>query len=147
MKESQARHVCWMYIYTAYSIGSKARAHRKSIVAARHIWKQMNVTEKTIRVVSTTENYQCSQAVIGQLCIVSYRWLANSIMSTIIAVVSRTENYQCSQAVIGQLCIVSYRLLVNSIMSTVITRKAWMLSFSYPFTFIINLAWSYQTFA
>ena len=32
------------------------------------------------------ENYQCSQAVIGQLCIVSYRWLDNSIMSTIIAV-------------------------------------------------------------
>ena len=32
------------------------------------------------------ENYQCSQAVIGQLSIVSYRWLANSIMSTIIEV-------------------------------------------------------------
>ena len=44
----------------------------------------MNIAKKTITVVSTTENYQCSQAVIGQLCIVSYRWLANSIMSTII---------------------------------------------------------------
>ena len=34
------------------------------------------------------KNYQCSQAVIGQLCIVSYRWLDNSIMSTIIILVS-----------------------------------------------------------
>ena len=35
-----------------------------------------------------TKNYQCSQAVIGQLYIVSYRWLANSIMSTIINIVT-----------------------------------------------------------
>ena len=84
MKENQACHVCWMYIYTAYSIGSKASAYRKSIVAVRDIWKQMNVAKKTISVVSKTKNYQCSQAVIGQLCIVSYRWLANSTMSTII---------------------------------------------------------------
>ena len=66
------------------------------------------------------ENYQFSQAVIGQLCIVSYRWLDNSIMSTIIRLVSRMENYQCSQAVIGQLCIVSYCWLANNIMSTII---------------------------
>ena len=84
MKENQVTHVCWMYIYTAYSIGSKSSAYRKSIVVARYIWKQMNVAKKTIAEVSSTENYQCSQAVIGQLCIVSYRWLANSILSTII---------------------------------------------------------------
>ena len=84
MKENQVRHVCWMYIYTAYSIRSISSAYRKSIVVARYIWKQMNVAKKTVSVVSTTENYQCSQAVIGQLCIVSYRWLANSIMGTII---------------------------------------------------------------
>ena len=62
-----------LYIYTAYSIGSKSSAYRKSIVVAWYIWKQMNVAKKTIRVVSTTKNYQCSQTVIGQLCIVSYR--------------------------------------------------------------------------
>ena len=90
MKENLVRHVRWMYIYTAYSIGSKANAYRKSIVVARYIWKQMNVAEKTITVVSTTKNYHCSQAVIGQLCIVSYSWLANSIMSTIIYVTFRT---------------------------------------------------------
>ena len=48
MKEKQARHVCCMYIYTAYSIGSKPRAYRKSIVATRDICKQMNVGKKTI---------------------------------------------------------------------------------------------------
>ena len=84
MKENQVCHVSWMYIYTAYSIGSKSSTYRKSIVVARYIWKQMNVAKKTIRVVLTTKNYHCSQVVIGQLYIVSYRWLANSIMSTII---------------------------------------------------------------
>ena len=84
MKENQIRHVCFIYIYSAYSIGSKASAYRKSIVAAQDIWKQMNVAKRTIRIVLRTKNYQCSQAVIGQLCIVSYRWLDNSRMSTII---------------------------------------------------------------
>ena len=73
-----------MWICTAYSIGSKSNAYRKSFVVARYIWKKMNVAKKTISVVSTTKNYHCSQAVIGQLRIVSYCWLANSIMSTII---------------------------------------------------------------
>ena len=89
MKENHSRHVCWMYIHTAYSIGSKASAYRKSIVVARYIWKQMNVAKNYRWLVSTTKNYHCSQAVIGQLCIVSYRWLANSIMSTIITIKTR----------------------------------------------------------
>ena len=71
-----------MYINTAYSIGSKSSAYRKSIVVARYIWKQMNVAKNYQWLV--TKNYHCSQAVIGELCFVSYRWLANSIMSTII---------------------------------------------------------------
>ena len=83
-----------LYIYTVYSIGSKSSAYRKSIVVARDIWKQMNVAKKTIAVVSTTENYQCSQAVIGQLCIVSYRWLDNSIMSTIIKMLPISQRYR-----------------------------------------------------
>ena len=35
--------------------------------------KRLNVAQKTISLVSRKENYQCSQAAIGQLCIVSYR--------------------------------------------------------------------------
>ena len=121
-ERKSGRHICWMYIYTAYSIGSKSSTYRKSIVVARCIWKQMNVAKKNYQwLVSTTKNYHCSQAVIGKLCIVSYRWLADSIMSTIISLVSRMENYQRGQAVVGQLCIVSYRWLDSSIMSTIIS--------------------------
>ena len=105
MKENQVCHVCWMYIYMAYSIGSKSSAYRKIIVVARYIWIQMNVAKKIINSscmsadsfliiilwkeawVSTMENYQCSQAVIVHLCIISYRWLNNSIMSMIISIV------------------------------------------------------------
>ena len=66
-----------MFVQCTYTrpIRSEANpAHiEKSIVVARYIRKQMNVAKKTISVVSTTENYHCSQAIIGQLCIVSYR--------------------------------------------------------------------------
>ena len=107
-ERKSGRHVCWMCIYTAYSIGSKSSAYRKSIVVARYIWKQMNIAKKTITVVSTTENYHhCSQAVIGQLCIVSYRWLANSIMSTIIKLKLTYYvilKYSCSHSICSKCC-------------------------------------------
>ena len=61
-----------MYIYTAYSIGRKSSAYRKSIVIARYIWKQMNVAKK-LSVISFDEELSLSQAVIGQLYIVLYR--------------------------------------------------------------------------
>ena len=76
-----------MFVECTYTrpIRSEAKpTHIEKALSLLDIWKQMNVAKKTISVVSTTENYQCSQAVIGELCIVSYRWLAKSIMSTII---------------------------------------------------------------
>ena len=105
------------YIYTAYSIGSKSSAYRKSIVVARYIWKQRNVAKKkTISVVSTTKNYHCSQAVIGQLCTVSYRWLGNSIISTIINIVATPFYHSCQM--FGRSLIPSARLSVLSFVLT-----------------------------
>ena len=78
-----------MFVECTYTrpIRSESRPAQieKELPSARDIWRQMNVAKITISLVSRMENYQCSQAVIGQLCIVSYRWLDNSRMSTIIA--------------------------------------------------------------
>ena len=76
-----------MFVECTYTrlIQSEANpAHIEKALSCSGYLKHMNVAKKTIYVVSTTENYHCSQAVIGQLCIVPYRLLANSIMSTII---------------------------------------------------------------